>query len=306
MAANAWTRDLYKAPAAFGGNSPLPFPLPARRARGTSQAQAHRIRQHRTIFISDTHLGTRGCKAEALADFLSKNNCRTLYLVGDIVDGWRLKHRWYWPDAHNRVLEEILHKIDSGTRVIYVPGNHDEVLRHYCGREIAGVELMRETVHETADGRRLLVLHGDHFDGVIAYARWLAFLGDWAYTRALELNEVCAVVRKAFGLPYWSLSAYLKNKVKNAVEYICRFENAVVEDARKRGLDGVVCGHIHHAAIRDIDSILYTNDGDWVESCTALTEDARGNLEILHWATPQAEPAPAFIPEPAEGLAIPA
>jgi UDP-2,3-diacylglucosamine pyrophosphatase LpxH len=304
MAANAWARDLYKAPAAFDGNSPLPFPLPARRARGTSQA--HRIRQHRTIFISDTHLGTRGCKAEALADFLSKNNCRTLYLVGDIVDGWRLKHRWYWPDAHNRVLEEILHKIDSGTRVIYVPGNHDEVLRHYCGREIAGVELMRETVHETADGRRLLVLHGDHFDGVIAYARWLAFLGDWAYTRALELNEVCAVVRKAFGLPYWSLSAYLKNKVKNAVEYICRFENAVVEDARKRGLDGVVCGHIHHAAIRDIDSILYTNDGDWVESCTALTEDARGNLEILHWATPQAEPAPAFIPEPAEGLAIPA
>jgi UDP-2,3-diacylglucosamine pyrophosphatase LpxH len=264
------------------------------------------MRQHRTIFISDTHLGTRGCKAEALADFLAKNNCRTLYLVGDIVDGWRLKHRWFWPAAHNRVLEEILHKIDTGTRIIYVPGNHDEVLRGYCGRAIAGVELLRETVHETADGRRLLVLHGDHFDGVIAYARWLAFLGDWAYTRALELNEVCAAVRKAFGLPYWSLSAYLKNKVKNAVEYICRFENAVVEEARSRGLDGVVCGHIHHAAIRDVGGILYANDGDWVESCTALTEDARGNLEILHWATPQAEPAPAFIPEPAEGLAIPA
>jgi UDP-2,3-diacylglucosamine pyrophosphatase LpxH len=306
MAANAWARDLHKAPAALRGNSPLPFPLPIRRARGRPETPAHRIRQHRTIFISDTHLGTRGCKADALADFLAHNNCRTLYLVGDIVDGWRLKHRWFWPDAHNRVLEEILHKIDTGTRVIYVPGNHDEVLRDYCGREIAGVELMRETVHETADGRRLLVLHGDQFDGVIAYARWLAFLGDWAYTRALELNEVCAAIRKAFGLPYWSLSAYLKNKVKNAVEYICRFENAIVEEARTRGLDGVVCGHIHHAAIRNIDGILYTNDGDWVESCTALTEDTRGNLEILHWAPSQAEPAPAFVLEPAEGLAIPA
>jgi UDP-2,3-diacylglucosamine pyrophosphatase LpxH len=305
MGENAWVRDL-KGATALRGDTLLPFPLPNLKAHGTARTPRHRTRQHRTIFISDTHLGTRGCKAEALADFLAHNNCQTLYLVGDIVDGWRLKHRWFWPAAHNRVLEEILHKIDSGTRVIYVPGNHDEVLRDYCGREIAGVELMREAIHETADGRKLLVIHGDQFDGVIAYARWLAFLGDWAYTRALELNELCAAVRKMFGLPYWSLSAYLKQKVKNAVEFICRFETAVIDETRARGLDGVVCGHIHHAAIKTVDGILYTNDGDWVESCTALTEDARGHLEILHWAPSQAEPAPAFVPAPAEGLAVPA
>ncbi|MGN6514566.1 MAG: UDP-2,3-diacylglucosamine diphosphatase [Rhizomicrobium sp.] len=302
MAETAWARNLERNRTALRGNPQFPFPT----RRGRDAAPARRTKQHRTIFISDTHLGTRGCKADALADFLARNSCRTLYLVGDIVDGWQLKHRWFWPDAHNRVVEEILHKIDTGTRVIYVPGNHDEMLRSYCGREIAGVELMRETVHETADGKRLLVIHGDQFDGVIAYARWLAFLGDWAYTRALELNEVCAFVRKALGLPYWSLSAYLKQKVKNAVEYICRFENAVVDEARSRGLDGVVCGHIHHAAIRNIDGVLYFNDGDWVESCTALAEDACGNLEILHWAPSQAEPVPAFVSEPAEGLAVPA
>jgi UDP-2,3-diacylglucosamine pyrophosphatase LpxH len=305
MGENAWIRDLTNA-TPLCGNETLFFPLPSLKSRENSPLHRHRVRHHRTIFISDTHLGTRGCKADALADFLAHNTCQTLYLIGDIVDGWRLKHRWFWPPAHNRVIEEILLKIDRGTRVIYVPGNHDEVLRDYCGREIAGVELMRETVHETADGRRLLILHGDRFDGVIAYARWLAFLGDWAYARALELNEVCAAVRRIFGLPYWSLSAYLKQKVKNAVEYICRFENAVVEEARRHGLDGVVCGHIHHAAIHTVDGILYANDGDWVESCTALTEDARGHLEILHWAPSQAEPAPAFIPESAEGLAVPA
>jgi UDP-2,3-diacylglucosamine pyrophosphatase LpxH len=303
MAETAWARDLYGA-TALRGSSPLPFPIPTRRSGGI--VPSHSVRRHRTIFISDTHLGTRGCKAEALADFLSKNACHTLYLVGDIVDGWRLKHRWFWPQAHNRVLEEILHKIDAGTRVIYVPGNHDEVLRSYCGREIAGVELMREAVHETVDGRRLLVIHGDQFDGVITYARWLAFLGDWAYTRALELNEICAHVRKLFGLPYWSLSAYLKQKVKNAVEFICRFESAVVDDARTRGFDGVVCGHIHHAAIHDIGGVLYTNTGDWVESCTALTEDAHGHLELLHWAPSNAGHAQVFVPAPAEGLAVPA
>lgn len=303
MGENAWVRDLEDA---LRDDARLPFPLPRLKARGRAPNTPQRTRRHRTIFISDTHLGTRGCKAGALADFLAHNACDTLYLVGDIVDGWRLKHRWLWPASHNRVLEEILHKIDSGARVIYVPGNHDEVLRAYCGREIAGVALAREAIHETADGRRLLVIHGDQFDGVIAYARWLAFLGDWAYTRALELNEICAAVRRMFGLPYWSLSACLKQKVKNAVEYICRFETAVVEEARRRGLDGVVCGHIHHAAIRTIDGILYTNDGDWVESCTALIEDTRGHLEILHWAPSQAAPAPAFVPEPAEGLAVPA
>jgi UDP-2,3-diacylglucosamine pyrophosphatase LpxH len=265
------------------------------------------MRRHRTIFISDVHLGTRGCKAELLADFLVRNSCETLFLVGDIVDGWRLKRRWYWPDAHNRVIEALLRKIDAGTRVVYVPGNHDEVLRIYCGRSIAGVEVMYEAVHETADGRQLLVLHGDRFDAVIAYAKWLAHLGDGAYTMALHLNEVCHALRRALNLPYWSLSAWLKGKVKNALEYICRFEEAVAREVRARGFDGVVCGHIHHAAIKTIEGVLYVNDGDWVESCTALVEDMRGNLEILCWASAGAkQPAAKGSVQDALAAAIPA
>ncbi len=254
-------------------------------------------KRHRTLFISDTHLGTRGCKAEALADFLAQNSCDTLYLVGDIVDGWRLKRRWHWPEAHSRVIHEILRKVDAGTRVIYVPGNHDEAFRDYCGRLVAGVEVLREAIHETADGRRLLVLHGDQFDGVIACAKWLAHLGDGAYTLALRLNDALSAVRRRLGLPYWSLSAYLKQKVKNAVEYVCRFQDAVAREARERGFDGVVCGHIHHAAIERIQGILYLNDGDWVESCTALAEDAHGHLEILRWPAFGEERTPEFDSE---------
>jgi UDP-2,3-diacylglucosamine pyrophosphatase LpxH len=256
---------------------------PARVERFRLPVGLPRGRDHRTIFISDVHLGTRACKADALADFLVRNCCDTLFLVGDIVDGWRLKHRWLWPEAHSRVVREILRKVDEGTRVIYVPGNHDEALREYCGRNIAGVEIAREAVHQTADGKKLLVVHGDQFDGVIAYAKWLAHLGDHAYTAALHLNEIFCAARRALGLPYWSLSTYLKRKVKNAVEYVCRFQEAVVREARARGFDGVVCGHIHHAAIEKMDGLLYLNDGDWVESCTALVEDAQGCLSILHW-----------------------
>jgi UDP-2,3-diacylglucosamine pyrophosphatase LpxH len=258
----------------------------ARRAQGWPPDYdfPRRPRRHRTIFISDIHLGTKGCKAELLADFLTRNSCDTLFLVGDVVDGWRLRHRWYWPEAHNRVLEAVLRHIDAGTRVVYVPGNHDEVFRAYCGRSIAGVEIAREIVHVTADGKRLLVLHGDQFDAVIAYAKWLALLGDWAYGTAMELNELCHVLRRGLGLEYWSLSAFLKQKVKNALEYICRFENAVACEVGARGLDGVVCGHIHHPAIKTLGGILYINDGDWVESCTALVEDRSGKLEILCWA----------------------
>ncbi len=240
---------------------------------------------HRTIFISDIHLGTRGCKAELLADFLAHNSCDTLYLVGDIVDGWRLKRKWFWPASHTQVLREILRMADCGTQVIYVPGNHDEAFREFCGRSIDRVEIRHEAVHEAANGKRFLVLHGDRFDTVIACARWLAHLGDWAYTWAIRLNEVLGIVRRMLGLPYWSLSAWLKHKVKNAVDYICRFEEAVAEEARERGLDGVVCGHIHHAAIRTLGGIAYMNDGDWVESCTALVENARGVMEILHWTS---------------------
>jgi UDP-2,3-diacylglucosamine pyrophosphatase LpxH len=203
------------------------------------------------------------------------------------------------------VVAEILRKVDLGTRVIFVPGNHDEFARAYAGRLFGGVEVAGETVHVTADGKRFLVLHGDRFDGVIACAKWLAHLGDWAYGVALSWNDLLFAVRKALGLPYWSLSAWLKHKVKNAVEYISAFEEIVAGEAKTRGVDGVVCGHIHHAEIRMIDDILYLNDGDWVESCSALVEDARGAMEILRWAipsqrnaapSPAAEPAPAFIP----------
>ena len=243
----------------------------------------HLARRHRTIFISDVHLGTPGCKAELLADFLTHNDCRTLYLVGDVVDFWRLKRSWFWSAAHSRVIDAILAKVKGGTRVIYVPGNHDEAFRDYCGVMLAGVELLPEVVHRTADGRELLVIHGDAFDGIVTYARWLALLGNRAYAAALWLNDVVNVARRRIGLPYWSLSAFLKHKVKNAASFITDFEHAVARAANLRGVDGVVCGHIHHAQIKTINGVLCCNDGDWVESCTALTEDARGRLEIVEW-----------------------
>jgi UDP-2,3-diacylglucosamine pyrophosphatase LpxH len=257
-----------------------------------------RIRRHRTIFISDTHLGTHGCKADRLADFLAHNDCTTLYLIGDIVDGWALKRNWYWPEAHNRVVAEILRKVESGTRVIYVPGNHDEALRDYTGISLAGVELQPEAIHKTADGKQLLVIHGDQFDGIVAYARWLAYLGDRAYGLALRVNTVFNAARKWLGMPYWSLSAYLKFKVKNAAKFVSDFETALAREAKLRGVDGVVCGHIHHAEVRDIAGVLYCNDGDWVESCTALTEDAVGRLRIVAWADAAEAPTRVFAPRP--------
>ncbi len=246
--------------------------------------EAETARRYRTIWISDIHLGTRGCKAEFLLDFLRATESETLYLVGDIVDGWRLKRSWYWPQLHNDVVQKLLRKARKGTRVVYIPGNHDEILRRFLEINIGQIEVLPEAMHVTADDRRLLVLHGDEFDGVVRYARWLAFLGDHAYTFALSLNHWFNVGRRRLGYPYWSLSAYLKDKVKNAVEFISRFENAVADEARRRGVDGVVCGHIHKAEIRDIGGITYCNDGDWVESCTALVETLDGKLEIVHWA----------------------
>ncbi len=289
------------------------FRVPRAAAPSTATAtDTARFNRHRTIFISDTHLGTRGCKAEALADFLAHNDCATLFLVGDIVDGWRLKRRWYWTDAQTQVVGEILRKVDNGTRVIFVPGNHDEFAREYAGRLFAGVEVIQEAIHETADGKRLWVLHGDRFDGVISFAKWLAHAGDWAYGWALRFNDLLFRVRKRMGLPYWSLSAFLKHKVKNAVEYISRFEEIVASQARLRGVDGVVCGHIHHAEIREIGGIIYHNDGDWVESCSALVEDAHGHMEILRWADPSQRraarsPAPLAAPHGrVKGAAVPA
>jgi UDP-2,3-diacylglucosamine pyrophosphatase LpxH len=238
----------------------------------------------RTVWISDLHLGTPGCQAEALLHFLKTVECDTLYLVGDIIDGWQLRRSWFWPQAHNDVVQKLLRKVRKGTRVVFVPGNHDEFARKYLGHSFGGVEVLPEVVHVTADGRRLWVTHGDHFDGVIQVAKWLAYLGDWAYTRALEINGWLNSMRARLGLPYWSLSRYLKLKVKRAVAYVDDFERAVAREAKARGLDGVVCGHIHHAELRSIDGVLYANDGDWVESLTALAEHADGRLEILDWS----------------------
>jgi UDP-2,3-diacylglucosamine pyrophosphatase LpxH len=238
---------------------------------------------YRTIWISDIHLGTRGCKAEFLLDFLRQTESEYLYLVGDIVDGWRLKRSWYWAQSHNDVIQKVLRKARKGTKVIYIPGNHDEWLRDYTQLQLGGVLLLDEVVHETADGRTLLVLHGDAFDGVVRYARWLALLGDWAYAAVLQLNHHYNLLRRRFGYPYWSLSAYLKGRVKNAVEFVSNFADAIVAEALKRGVDGVVCGHIHQAEIRDMGGVLYCNDGDWVESCTALVEHVDGRLEIIRW-----------------------
>jgi UDP-2,3-diacylglucosamine pyrophosphatase LpxH len=235
----------------------------------------------RTVWISDLHLGTPGCQAAALLDFLRGVECETLFLVGDIIDGWQLRRQWYWPQAHNDVVQKLLRKARKGTRVIFIPGNHDEFARKYLQLNFGGIEVEEEWVHELADGRRLWVTHGDLFDGVIQCAKWLAYAGDWAYEFTLRVNSRLNAWRARLGLPYWSLSRYLKLKVKRAVSYVSQFEEAVARQARQRGVDGVVCGHIHHAEMRLIDGILYCNDGDWVESLTALVEHADGRLEII-------------------------
>ncbi len=266
------------------------------------------IQHYRTLWISDLHLGTPGCQAQALLDFLRHTESDTLFLVGDIVDGWQLSRQWFWPQSHNDVVQKLLRKARKGTRIIYVPGNHDEFARKYLNHEFGGIEIAEQWLHQTADGRCLWILHGDLFDGVIQVASWLAHLGDNLYGLTLELNRHLNSQRARLGLPYWSLSKYLKLKVKRAVSYVNDFELAVVREARKRGAQGVVCGHIHHAELREIDGILYANDGDWVESLTALAEDADGTLRILHWAEEMAgKPArtPAKQRQPAKARKLP-
>jgi UDP-2,3-diacylglucosamine pyrophosphatase LpxH len=266
------------------------------------------------VWISDLHLGTPGCQARALLDFLKQVECETLFLVGDIIDGWQLRRTWYWPQAHNDVVQKLLRKARKGTKVIFIPGNHDEFARKYVQHNFGGIDVADEWIHVTADGRRLWVTHGDLYDGVIQCAKWLAYLGDSLYEFTLKLNRHFNSLRARMWLPYWSLSKYLKLKVKRAVSYEGDFESAVAREARKRGVQGVVCGHIHHAELRDIDGILYANDGDWVESLTALVEHADGHLEILDWsdhgaaflhraAGPHLPPARARAPAAAPELA---
>ncbi len=241
---------------------------------------------YRSVFISDLHLGTRGARTDFLVDFLQSMRCENLYLVGDIIDGWRLRKVWFWDAAHDEILRLVLRHARHGAAVTYIPGNHDEMLRRWLplGLELAGIHIAAEASHTTASGLRLLVTHGDQFDSVVRYAKFLAHLGDGAYTVALVLNRFFNIIRRRMGYPYWSLSQWLKRQVKGAVTAIDRYEEALAQHASSRGFDGVVCGHIHHAQMRDVGGVLYLNDGDWVESCTALVEHHDGRLELVDWA----------------------
>ena len=261
----------------------LPQNPPRYQAEQESASDTKHKLHYRTIWISDIHLGTTGCQAELLLEFLKHTESRELYLVGDIIDGWQLARRWYWHRFHNDVVQKILRKARKGTKVTYVAGNHDEFARHFLGLAFGDIEIVDEAIHKTAAGKRLLIIHGDQFDAVVQCAKWLAHLGDMLYGISLEMNRGLNRIRRGLGLPYWSLSQYLKHRVKNAVSYINAFEEAVAREAKKRGLDGVVCGHIHRPEIRDIDGITYCNDGDWVESLSALVETVEGELKIVTW-----------------------
>jgi UDP-2,3-diacylglucosamine pyrophosphatase LpxH len=270
-----------------------------------SHDEAPASRRFRTLFISDVHLGARGCQAGLFLNFLRDHDAETIYLVGDIVDGWRMRSSWYWPQAHNDVVQKLLRKARKGSRMIYIPGNHDEFLRDYYGTHFGGIEVMETAIHEAADGKKFLVLHGDVFDVVVRNARWLAYFGDWAYDFAIFTNRYFNWFRRKLGFPYWSLSKWAKHKVKNAVNFIGEFEQAVALEARKQNVEGVICGHIHHATIHDLYGTRYMNCGDWVESCTALAEHYDGTFELLTWTIPEATLLPAKA-APAKGIPVPA
>ena len=258
-----------------------------RRVEG-SPVDGRAVTRLRAIFISDLHLGTSRAQADLLLDFLHHMESDDLYLVGDVIDNWSLKRRWFWAQSHNDVIQTLLRKAREGTRIVYIPGNHDAQFRDFDGQDFGGVAVRREAVHTTAAGRRYLVMHGDKFDGVVLHAEWLAHLGDVAYAFAVRANRVVARVRRLMRLPYWSLSAYLKKRVKGAVKFVSHYEDALVRAAREEGCDGVICGHIHSAEERMMDGIHYCNDGDWVESCTALLEHENGTLELIDWTRDRA------------------
>lgn len=257
---------------------------------------SHQQRVCRTVWISDTHLGTRGCKAAWLLDFLQNHRCETMYLVGDIIDGWQLRKDWYWTDAQHAVVKLLFERARTGTRIIFVPGNHDEFARDFFGITFGCIEVRPEAEHTTLGGRRFLVTHGDQFDGIVQHAKWLAFTGDTLYCLILRLNHWLNRIRSRLGMRYWSLSQYLKHRVKNAVSFISDYEQALTDEARRRGFDGVICGHIHKAEIRMMGKLQYVNCGDWVESLTAITEDYQGELSLVEWREllgPPAEPETA-------------
>lgn len=249
-----------------------------------TQFNPKRVVQVRSVWISDVHLGFRGCNADLLLDFLHHVRCDYLYLVGDIIDVWEMKKHPFWPQEHNNVIRTILGKAKHDTKVIYIPGNHDEYLRDFDGTIFGNVEIRNETIHTTADNRKLLILHGDKFDYIVKHSPFIAKIGSRLYDHLLQANRLVNTVRRKFGFPYWSLAAFLKHKVKNAVQFISDFEKAVAREAAEQGVECVVCGHIHREEIRRINDVDYYNCGDWVESCTALLEHPDGSMEIIKWA----------------------
>ncbi|PKO82300.1 MAG: UDP-2,3-diacylglucosamine hydrolase [Betaproteobacteria bacterium HGW-Betaproteobacteria-13] len=262
-------------------------------------------KQVRSIFLSDIHLGTRGCQAERLLDFLRYHESENLFLIGDIVDFWSMSRSIHWTSTQNTVVQKVLRRARKGTQVIFIPGNHDEALREYIGTTFGDIRLESDWIHETADGRRFLLLHGDEYDQVTRHHRWVAVLGDVAYNALVRINGGLSRIRRRLGISgYWSLAGYAKRKVKTAVSFIFDFEDSVMHGARERGVDGVICGHIHWASMREVDGLTYVNCGDWVDSCTAIVEHLDGRLELIHWGalpTPQkalpAPPATAQKPE---------
>ncbi|WP_313616936.1 UDP-2,3-diacylglucosamine diphosphatase [Agrobacterium sp.] len=267
-----------------------------------SVARQMETRHFRTLFISDVHLGSKAAKTDYLLDFLRHHDADTIILVGDIIDGWRLRRNWYWPQGCNDVVQKLLRKARKGARIIYIPGNHDEFLREFPGSHFGGIEVAERMVHEAGDGKKYLIIHGDEFDVVVRNARLLAYLGDWAYDAAIAINVMLAAVRRRIGLPYWSFSAWAKLQVKHAVNFIGEFQRVVVDEAKRNEVDGVICGHIHHAVISEMDGIRYINTGDWVESCTAIAENEDGSFELITWM--QAEENPENI-EHEEPIALP-
>jgi UDP-2,3-diacylglucosamine pyrophosphatase LpxH len=261
-------------------DSARPFAAQQRFTFGESESLAPK--RYRSGWISDAHLGTRGCNAAALLDFLRENDFDTLYIVGDLVDIWSLRRGIYWPQQHNDVIQKILRKSRKGTHVIYIPGNHDELVTDFCGT-YGNIQIKQTAIHVTASGERILVIHGHELDAVVQNVKWLAFAGDLGYQFLLSLNPLINFVRRRFGLGYWSLSAYAKRRVKDAVSFIGKFEAAVAHYAERYRVDAVLCGHIHSAAIREFGKVTYYNCGDWVESCTALVEGADGILSLVNY-----------------------
>ena len=254
-----------------------------------NQNKFDKIFNYRSIWVSDFHLGTRGCQSELLLEFIKHTQSEKLYLVGDIIDGWALKNTWYWPQSHNDVVQKILRKARHGTEVFYISGNHDEVMRGFVPVNFGGVSILNQVIHETVDKKKYLVVHGDQFDGIIQCAKWLAMLGSITYDFLIYFNRYINFFRKKLGYEYWSLSNYLKFTVKNAVKFVSEYEKLVCNYAKQFKVEGIICGNIHHANMQYMNEIHYINDGDWVESCTALVEHFDGKLELINWTEKRKE-----------------